>query len=157
MQRIQDDLRARRRGSGTRTDWRIRQLTIQDTFSIASHTPKLVDSWNRCPPKTCARYYMKYSYVDRNESRQRVWQRPGKHFEPSHFPERQANRTPGVMVWGGIMFDHMASLVETDGRLTADYYVTQVVKPVALPLVQNAPKHIILAKQCQFACCTANS
>ncbi|GFX40067.1 transposable element Tcb1 transposase [Trichonephila clavipes] len=40
------------------------------------------------------------------------------------------------MVWGGIMFDYMTSLVH---RLAANPYATDVVEPVVLPLLQGAP------------------
>lgn len=78
----------------------------------------------------------------RNDGRRRVWRRPGERYEPAHFAERHTGPTPGIMVWGGIMFDRRTPLVHIDGSLTADRYVTQVVEPVVLPLLQGAPNTV---------------
>ena len=62
--------------------------------------------------------------------------------EPAHFADRHTGPSPGIMVWGGIMFDHRTPLVLVDGSLTTDRYVTQVVEPVVLSLLQGTPNTV---------------
>ncbi|GFU15204.1 urease accessory protein F [Trichonephila clavipes] len=75
-----------------------------------------------------------------NDSRPRVWRPPGERYAPTRFAERQTDPTPGIMVWS--LISHRMPLVLIDGRLTADRYVTQVVEPVVLPLLQGAPNTV---------------
>ncbi|GFW49198.1 hypothetical protein TNCV_3057081 [Trichonephila clavipes] len=59
--------------------------------------------------------------------------------KPTHFTKGQTGPTTGIMVWGGIMFDHRSPLVHIDGHFTADRNAIQVGEPVVLPLMQGAP------------------
>ncbi|GFT13214.1 hypothetical protein TNCV_4076721 [Trichonephila clavipes] len=76
----------------------------------------------------------------------------------AHFVERETGPTPGTMVWVGIMFDHKRRLIDTEGHLTVDRYITQVMERTCYSaLVAARTQHGIPAKQCQEACRMVNS
>ncbi|GFW85244.1 putative RNA-directed DNA polymerase from transposon BS [Trichonephila clavipes] len=78
--------------------------------------------------------------VWRNDGHRRVWRQSGERYESTLFAEHQPSPTKRVMVSVGKMFDHRTPLVRINGSLTAECYVTQVVEPVVLPLLQGAPR-----------------
>ncbi|GFW66178.1 hypothetical protein TNCV_1710771 [Trichonephila clavipes] len=127
-----------------RIDQPIRQLAIRDPFSMArgirSRLPRVTGGSVFPKPYAtdCKKCNESRICLWWNDGLQQVWRRPGKHSKLTHFAERQTDPTPGIMVSGGIMFDHREPLVHIDGCLTAKHCVTQVVEPVVLSLLQGA-------------------
>ncbi|GFY17840.1 transposable element Tc1 transposase [Trichonephila clavipes] len=74
----------------------------------------------------------------KNDGRRRVWRPPGERDEPNPFCECQTGPTQFIMVWGSMTFDTRTPLMHSDKCLNADYYVTQIVEPPVLPLMQGA-------------------
>ncbi|GFY23358.1 hypothetical protein TNCV_3940541 [Trichonephila clavipes] len=102
---------------------------------------------NLCPPKPYGtgvqltaqhrdRRIKSHLILFTEESRlcRRIWWRPRENYEPM----TSVTLVSMALVWSGIMLDNRMSMVHIDGRLTVDRYVTQVMEPVVLPLLQGA-------------------
>ena len=77
-----------------------------------------------------------------SDDRRRVRWWPGERCERDHFTECHTGLTPGIIVCYGIMFDSRTNLIHIDSSSTADRYVTPVLEPAALSLLQGAPKTV---------------
>lgn len=71
--------------------------------------------------------------------RVRVWRRRGDRSNPAAIVERPTARQRGIMVWGAIAYDSRSPLVRIQGTMTAQRYVDDVLRPVALPYLQGVP------------------
>ncbi|UYV84839.1 hypothetical protein LAZ67_X003662 [Cordylochernes scorpioides] len=71
--------------------------------------------------------------------RVRVWRRRGERSNPTAIVERPTVRQRGIMVWGAIAYDSRSPLLRIQGTMTAQRYVDDVLRPVALPYLQRVP------------------
>lgn len=74
-----------------------------------------------------------------DDHRVRVRRRRGQRTNPSNIVERHTGVTPGIMVWGAIGYGFRSPLVVIRGTLTAERYVTDILRPHVLPLLQQHP------------------
>jgi hypothetical protein len=92
----------------------------------------------------------------RPDGRRRAYRRRGKRFADACVLERDRFGGGSVMVWRGISHGLKSSLIMTAGNLTGVRYRNEILRPVAVPLVQqhhlifqqdNARPHV--ARVCQ--------
>ena len=92
----------------------------------------------------------------RADGRRRVYRRRGERFADACVVERDRFGGGSVMVWGGIAHGIKSQLIIVAGNMTAVRYRDEVLRPVAVPLVQqrnlilqqdNARPHV--ARVCQ--------
>ena len=92
----------------------------------------------------------------RADGRRRLYRRRGERFADACVFERDRYGGGSVMVWGGISHGVKSSLIVVPGNLTAVRYRDEILRPVAVPLVQqhqmtfqhdNARPHV--ARVCQ--------
>ena len=72
----------------------------------------------------------------------RVWRRRGERSNPAVTVERPTARQRGIMVWGAIAYNSVSPLVRIRGTMTAQRYVDNVLRPVAIPYLQGLPNAI---------------
>ncbi|KFM76878.1 Transposable element Tc1 transposase, partial [Stegodyphus mimosarum] len=72
----------------------------------------------------------------------RVWRRCGDRSNPAVTVERLTARQRGIMVWGAIAYDSRSPLVRIQDTMTAQGYLDNVVRPVAIPDLQRLPNAI---------------
>ena len=78
--------------------------------------------------------------LSHHDGRVRVFRRRGERFADACVVERNRFGGGSVMVWGGIMGNRKTDLVNVNGNLNAAQYINQVLRPVAVPFVnQHAP------------------
>ncbi|GFT51265.1 transposable element Tcb2 transposase [Trichonephila clavipes] len=65
----------------------------------------------------------------------RVWRRPGERYNslPPPHCSRSHFRTAGVMVWGGIAYDNLSTLIVMRRTLTGQRYIDDILRPHSLP------------------------
>ena len=92
----------------------------------------------------------------RADGRRRVYRRRGERFADACVVERDRFGGGSVMVWGGIFHGIKSQLIIVAGNMTAVRYRDEILRPVAVPLVQqrnlilqqdNARPHV--ARVCQ--------
>ena len=92
----------------------------------------------------------------RADGRRRVYRRHGEHFAGACVVERDRFGGGSAMVWGGIAHGIKSQLIIVAGNMTAVRYRDEILRPVAVPLVQqrnlilqqdNARPHV--ARVCQ--------
>ena len=92
----------------------------------------------------------------RADDRRRVYRRRGERFADACVVERDRFGDGSVMVWGGIAHRIKSQLIIVAGNMTAVRYRDEILRPVAVPLVQqrnlilqqdNARPHV--ARVCQ--------
>ena len=92
----------------------------------------------------------------RADGRRRLYRRRGERFADACVFERDRYGGGSVMVWGGISHSVTSPLIVVPGNLTAVRYRDEILRPVAVPLVQqhqmtfqhdNARPHV--ARVCQ--------
>ena len=92
----------------------------------------------------------------RADGRRRLYRRRGERFADACVFERDRYGGGSVMVWGGISHGVKSPLIVVPGNLTAVRYRVEILRPVAVPLVQqhqmtfqhdNARPHV--ARVCQ--------
>ena len=92
----------------------------------------------------------------RAEGRRRLYRRRGERFADACVFERDRYKGGSVIVWGGISHGVNSPLIVVPGNLTAVRYRDEILRPVAVPLVQqhqiifqhgNARPHV--ARVCQ--------
>ena len=92
----------------------------------------------------------------RTDGRRRVYRRHGERFADACVVERDRFGSGSVMVWGGIAHGIKSQLIIAAGNMTAVRYRDEILRPVAVPLVQqrnlilqqdNARPHV--ARVCQ--------
>ena len=92
----------------------------------------------------------------RADGRRRLYRRRGERFADACVFERDRYGGGSVMVWGGISYGVKSPLIVVPGNLTAVGYRDEILRPVAVPLVQqhqmtflhdNARPHV--ARVCQ--------
>ena len=74
-----------------------------------------------------------------NDGRRRVWRRVGERANPDCISERHTSQTPGIMVWGGILYGSRTPLVFIPGTLNSVRYVNDVMIPVVQPFIEQHP------------------
>ncbi|GFW26569.1 transposable element Tc3 transposase [Trichonephila clavipes] len=74
-----------------------------------------------------------------DDSRVRVWRRPGEWFNSPHTVLRHTPRTAGVMVWGTIAYDSRSTLIVMRGTLTGQRYVDDILRPHVGPFLYGLP------------------
>ncbi|GFU44414.1 transposable element Tcb1 transposase [Trichonephila clavipes] len=74
-----------------------------------------------------------------DDSRVRVWRRPGERYNSLHTVLRHTARTAGVMVWGGIAYDSRSTLIVMRGTLTVQRYVDDILRPHVGPFLNGLP------------------
>ena len=72
-----------------------------------------------------------------NEQKRRVWRRPGQWCHTNLSVFWQTGRQSGVMVWDANSFHSRILLVVIHRNLTAQQYVDEVLRPVALPFISR--------------------
>lgn len=78
--------------------------------------------------------------VSYNDGRIRVRRYRGERNAEGCIVERHSGQTPGVMVWGAISYNTRSPLLRIEGTLNSNRYLTEVVEPVVLPLLQTSPQ-----------------
>ncbi|KFM67742.1 Transposable element Tc1 transposase, partial [Stegodyphus mimosarum] len=69
----------------------------------------------------------------------RVWRRRGDRYIPAVTVERPTSRQRGIMVWRPIAYDSKSPLVRIQGTMTAQRYLDNVLRPMAIPYLQGLP------------------
>ena len=73
----------------------------------------------------------------RADGRRRVYRRRGERFADACVVERDRFGGGSVMVWGGIAHGIKSQLIIVAGNMTAVKYRDEILRPVAVPLVQQ--------------------
>ena len=73
----------------------------------------------------------------RADGRRRLYRRRGERFADACIFERDRYGGGSVMVWGGILHGVKSPLIVVRGNLTAVRYRDEILRPVAVPLVQQ--------------------
>ena len=78
------------------------------------------------------------------DGRVRVYRRPRERFADVNV--RQCHRFGGgsVMVWGGISIHHRTPLYVVDGNLKGIRYLTEIIRPLVLPGLQQIGGRAVL-------------
>ncbi|GFY24968.1 transposable element Tcb1 transposase [Trichonephila clavipes] len=64
-----------------------------------------------------------------DDSRVRVWRRPGERYHSPHTLLRHTARTAGVMVWKVIAYDSRSTLIVMRGTLMGQHYIDDILRP----------------------------
>ena len=127
---------------------------VSSYWSSLVATPQILKSksnWKSISgvPPSCCR-------CCRADGRRRVYRRRGERFGDACVVERDRFGGGSVMVWGGIAHGIKSQLIIVAGNMTAVRYRDEILRPVAVPLVQqrnlilqqdNARPHV--ARSCQ--------
>ena len=73
----------------------------------------------------------------RADGRRRLYRRGGERFADAYVFERDRYGGGSVMVWGGIPYGVKSPLIVVPGNLTAVRYRDEILRPVAVPLLQQ--------------------
>lgn len=73
--------------------------------------------------------------LQRHDRRRRVYRRVHERYAQNVVDEAPAHGGGGVLVWGAINFMGRSNLVHIEGRLNAERYVDEILRPHVLPLV----------------------
>ena len=120
---------------------------------LTAHAPRLfpMRQWRRVLFTDESRFTLY-----RADGRRRVYRRRGERFADACVVERDRFGGGSVMVWGGIAHGIKSQLIIVAGNMTAVRYRDEILRPVAVPLVQqrnlilqqdNARPHV--ARVCQ--------
>ena len=120
---------------------------------LTAHAPRLfpMRQWRRVLFTAESRFTLY-----RADGRRRVYRRRGERFADACVIERDRFGGGSVMVWGGIAHGIKSQLIVVAGNMTAVRYRDEILRPVAVPLVQqrnlilqqdNARPHV--ARVCQ--------
>ena len=134
---------------------RNRHLTATETAlnTVGTHnlqiSPKTVGS--RLPRLFPMRQWRRVLFTDesrftlyRADGRRRVYRRRGERFADACVVERDRFGGGSVMVWGGIAHGIKSQLIIVAGNMTAVRYRDEILRPVAVPLVQQRNLNLIL-------------
>ncbi|KAK7116305.1 hypothetical protein V1264_002010 [Littorina saxatilis] len=78
-----------------------------------------------------------YFLLQRHDGRRRVYRRVTERYAPNCVDEAPVHGGGGVMVWGAINTAGRSTLVHVQGRITAQRYVEEILRPHALPLLAD--------------------
>ena len=79
-----------------------------------------------------------------HDSRIRVYRRRGDIFSAARVLLRDSFGVGSFMVWGGIMANRKTDLVFLQGNLNAPGYITEVLSPVSVPVINaNGPASLM--------------
>ncbi|XP_070195944.1 uncharacterized protein [Littorina saxatilis] len=78
-----------------------------------------------------------YFLLQRHDGRRRVYRRVNERYAPNCVDEAPVHGGGGVMVWGAINTAGRSTLVHVQGRITAQRYVEEILRPHALPLLAD--------------------
>ena len=120
---------------------------------LTAHAPRLfpMRQWRRVLFTDESRFTLY-----RADGRRRVYRRRGERFADACVVERDRFGGGSVMVWGGIAHGIKSQLIIVAGKMTSVRYRDEILRPVAVPLVQqrnlilqqdNARPHV--ARVCQ--------
>jgi transposase len=126
--------------------------------SLAAHGPRhfSMRQWERVFFTDESRFTFFRPDGRRRVYRRRVYRRRGERFADSCVLERDRFGGGSVMVWGGISHGLKSPLIVIAGNLTGVRYGDEIIRPVAVPFVQqhhlifqqdNPPPHV--ARVCQ--------
>ena len=97
----------------------------------------------QAPRRFPMRQWRRVSFTDesrftlfRADGRRRLYRRRGERFADACIFERDRYGGGSVMVWGGISHGVKSPLIVVPGNLTAVRYRDEILRPVAVPLVQ---------------------
>ena len=100
---------------------------------LTAHAPRLFPmQWRRVLFTDESRFTLY-----RADSRRRVYRRRGERFADACVVERDRFGGGSVMVWGGIAHGIKSQLIIVAGNMTAVRYRDEILRPVAVPLVQQ--------------------
>ncbi|GFV62179.1 transposable element Tcb2 transposase [Trichonephila clavipes] len=71
--------------------------------------------------------------------RVRVWRPRGERLNPAFPLQRRTTSTAGVMLWGAIAYNTRSPLLLIRGKMTAQWYVHNILQPHVLLLMQRLP------------------
>ncbi|GFV97509.1 transposable element Tcb1 transposase [Trichonephila clavipes] len=72
-----------------------------------------------------------------DDSRVRMWRRPGERYNSPHTVLRHTARTAGEMVWGAIAYDSRSTSIVMRGTLTGQRYVDDILRPHVGPFLNG--------------------
>ena len=100
---------------------------------LTAHAPRLfpMRQWRRVHFTDESRFTLY-----RADGRRRVYRRRGERFADACVVERDRSGGGSVMVWGGIAHGIKSQLIIVAGNMTAVRYRDEILRPVAVPLVQ---------------------
>ena len=101
---------------------------------LTAHAPRLfpMRQWRRVLFTDESRFTLY-----RADGRRRVYRRRGERFADACVVERDRSGGGCVMVWGGIAHGIKSQLIIVAGNMTAVRYRDEILRPVAVPLVQQ--------------------
>lgn len=77
--------------------------------------------------------------IQDHDGRIRVWRHRGERALPACIGHRHTGPSAGVMVWGAIGYTSRSPLVRITGTLNSNRYISDVLRPVALPYLRGLP------------------
>ena len=75
--------------------------------------------------------------VQHHDGRIRVWRHRGERTWPACIRYRHTGPAPGVMVWAAIGYTTRTPLVRVVGNLNSQRYISQILRPVAVPYLRG--------------------
>ncbi|GFW55182.1 transposable element Tcb1 transposase [Trichonephila clavipes] len=75
--------------------------------------------------------------LQHHNSRIRVWRHRGERMLNSCDMPQHTGPAPGIMLWNGIGYHSLTSLVRIVGTLKSQHYISEVLEPVVLPYLQG--------------------
>ena len=70
------------------------------------------------------------------DGRKRCWRRSGERYARAAILDHDRYGGDSVMGWGGVTYDRRSDLVITNGAMTGQRYVDQILRPVVAPLAR---------------------
>ncbi|CAL1274843.1 unnamed protein product [Larinioides sclopetarius] len=81
--------------------------------------------------------------VQYSDGRIRVWRLQGDRTLPDCIRYRLTGPAPGVMIWAANWYTTRTSIVQIDGILNADRYISVILRLVAVPYLRDLPNKIM--------------
>lgn len=127
--------RLQQHGLSARRPWLRLPLTLhhrQERLQWCTQRRTWVHEWQNVIFSDESRFCLQH-----HDGRIRVWRHRGERTLEACIRHRHTGVSPGVMVWGAIGYTSRSPLVRIDGTLNSGRYISDVLRPVALPFIRS--------------------
>ena len=127
--------RLQQHGLSARRPWLRLPLTLhhrQERLRWCTQRRTWVHEWQNVIFSDESRFCLQH-----HDGRIRVWRHRGERTLEACIRHRHTGVSPSVMVWGAIGYASRSPLVRIDGTLNSGRYISDVLRPVALPFIRS--------------------